>query len=121
MAKRPVPEGATPEELAEIASYNEGVQGLRSNYERNAFGRMTEEETAKMALKATTFDFIQTHGAKMMERAYKGMEARALAAEKQLNDLKAARSPGNMGGDPQKASATAPKTFEEVFSQKPQQ
>ena len=121
LAKRPVPEGATPEELAEIASYNEGVQGLRSNYERNAFGRMTEEETAKMALKATTFDFIQTHGAKMMERAYKGMEARALAAEKQLNDLKAARSPGNMGGDPQKASATAPKTFEEVFSQKPQQ
>ena len=118
LAKRPVPEGATPEELAEIASYNEGVQGLRSNYERNAFGRMTEEETAKMALKATTFDFIQTHGAKMMERAYKGMEARALAAEKQLNDLKAARSPGNMGGDPQKASATAPKTFEEVFSRR---
>lgn len=121
LAKRPVPEGATPEELAEITSYNEAVQGLRSNYERNAFGRMTEEETAKMALKATTFDFIQTHGVKMMDRAYKGMEARALAAEKQLSELKAARSPGNMGGDPQKASATAPKTFEEVFSQKPRQ
>ena len=121
LAKRPVPEGATPEELAEITSYNEAVQGLRSNYERNAFGRMTEEETAKMALKATTFDFIQTHGVKMMDRAYKGMEARALAAEKQLNELKAARSPGNMGGDPQKATASAPKTFEEVFSQKPRQ
>ena len=120
LAKRPVPEGATPEELAEITSYNEAVQGLRSNYERNAFGRMTEEETAKMALKATTFDFIQTHGVKMMDRAYKGMEARALAAEKQLNELKAARSPGNMGGDPQKATASAPKTFEEVFSQRPQ-
>lgn len=121
LAKRPVPEGATPDELAEIASYNEAVQGLRSNYERNAFGRMTEEETAKMALKATTFDFIQTHGVKMMDRAYKGMEARALAAEKQLNELKAARSPGNMGGDPQKPSASAPKTFEEVFSSRPQQ
>ena len=121
LAKRPVPEGATPEELAEITSYNEAVQGLRSNYERNAFGRMTEEETAKLALKATTFDFIQTHGVKMMDRAYKGMEARALAAEKQLNELKAARSPGNMGGDPQKATASAPKTFEEVFSQKPRQ
>ena len=121
LAKRPVPEGATPEELAEITSYNEAVQGLRSNYERNAFGRMTEEETAKMALKATTFDFIQTHGVKMMDRAYKGMEARALAAEKQLNELKAARSPGNMGGDPQKATASAPKTFEEVFSQRPRQ
>ena len=120
LAKRPVPEGATPEELAEITSYNAAVQGLRSNYERNAFGRMTEEETAKMALKATTFDFIQTHGVKMMDRAYKGMEARALAAEKQLNELKAARSPGNMGGDPQKATASAPKTFEEVFSQRPQ-
>ena len=120
LAKRPVPEGATPEELAEITSYNEAVQGLRSNYERNAFGRMTEEETARMALKATTFDFIQTHGVKMMDRAYKGMEARALAAEKQLNELKAARSPGNMGGDPQKATASAPKTFEEVFSQRPQ-
>ena len=120
LAKRPVPEGATPDELAEIASYNEAVQGLRSNYERNAFGRMTEEETAKMALKATTFDFIQTHGVKMMDRAYKGMEARALAAEKQLNELKAARSPGNMGGDPLTASATAPKTFEEVFSLRPQ-
>ena len=120
LAKRPVPEGATPEELAEITSYNEAVQDLRSNYERNAFGRMTEEETAKMALKATTFDFIQTHGVKMMDRAYKGMEARALAAEKQLNELKAARSPGNMGGDPQKATASAPKTFEEVFSQHPQ-
>ena len=120
LAKRPVPEGATPEELAEIASYNEAVQGLRSNYERNAFGRMTEEETARMALKATTFDFIQTHGVRMMDRAYKGMEARALAAEKQLNELKAARSPGNMGGDPQKATASAPKTFEEVFSQRPQ-
>ena len=120
LAKRPVPEGATPEELAEITSYNEAVQGLRSNYERNAFGRMTEEETARMALKATTFDFIQTHGVRMMERAYKGMEARALAAEKQLNELKAARSPGNMGGDPQKPSASAPKTFEEVFSQRPQ-
>ena len=118
LAKRPVPEGATPDELAEIASYNEAVQGLRSNYERNAFGRMTEEETAKMALKATTFDFIQTHGVKMMDRAYKGMEARALAAEKQLNELKAARSPGNMGGDPQKATASAPKTFEEVFSRR---
>ena len=121
LAKRPVPEGATPDELAEIASYNEAVQGLRSNYERNAFGRMTEEETARMALKATTFDFIQTHGVKMMDRAYKGMEARALAAEKQLAELKAARSPGNMGGDPQKPSASAPKTFEEVFSQRPQQ
>ena len=121
LAKRPVPEGATPEELAEITSYNEAVQGLRSNYERNAFGRMTEEETARMALKATTFDFIQTHGVKMMDRAYKGMEARALAAEKQLNELKAARSPGNMGGDPQKATASAPKTFEEVFSQRPRQ
>ena len=121
LAKRPVPEGATPDELAEIASYNEAVQGLRSNYERNAFGRMTEEETAKMALKATTFDFIQTHGVRMMDRAYKGMEARALAAEKQLNELKAARSPGNMGGDPQKATASAPKTFEEVFSQRPRQ
>ena len=120
LAKRPVPEGATPEELAEITSYNEAVQGLRSNYERNAFGRMTEEETARMALKATTFDFIQTHGVRMMDRVYKGMEARALAAEKQLNDLKAARSPGNMGGDPQKATASAPKTFEEVFSQRPQ-
>lgn len=120
LAKRPVPEGATPEELAEITSYNEAVQGLRSNYERNAFGRMTEEETARMALKATTFDFIQTHGVRMMDRAYKGMEARALAAEKQLNELKAARSPGNMGGDPQKPSASAPKTFEEVFSQRPQ-
>ena len=120
LAKRPVPEGATPEELAEITSYNEAVQGLRSNYERNAFGRMTEEETARMALKATTFDFIQTHGVRMMDRAYKGMEARALAAEKQLNELKAARSPGNMGGDPQKATASAPKTFEEVFSQRPQ-
>ena len=121
LAKRPVPEGAAPDELAEITSYNEAVQGLRSNYERNAFGRMTEEETAKMALKATTFDFIQTHGVKMMDRAYKGMEARAIAAEKQLNELKAARSPGNMGGDPQKATASAPKTFEEVFSQKPRQ
>lgn len=120
LAKRPIPEGATPDELAEIASYNEAVQGLRSNYERNAFGRMTEEETAKMALKATTFDFIQTHGVKMMDRAYKGMEARALAAEKQLAELKAARSPGNMAGDPQKPSASAPKTFEEVFSQRPQ-
>ena len=57
----------------------------------------------------------------MMDRAYKGMEARALAAEKQLGELKAARSPGNMGGDPQKPSASAPKTFEEVFSQKPRQ
>lgn len=120
LAKRPVPEGVTPEELAEITSYNEAVQNLRPNYERNAFGRMTEEETARMALKATTFDFIQTHGVKMMDRAYKGMEARALAAEKQLNELKAARSPGNMGGDPQKATASAPKTFEEVFSQRPQ-
>jgi hypothetical protein len=121
LAKRAVPEGATPDELAEIASYNEGVQGLRSNYERNAFGRMTEEETARMALKATTFDFIQTHGVKMMDRAYKGMEARATAAEKQLGELKAARSPGNMGGDPQKGPATAPKTFEDVFSQRPRQ
>ena len=121
LAKRAIPEGATPDELAEIASYNEGVQALRANYERNAFGRMTEEETARMALKATTLDFIQTHGVKMMDRAYKGMEARALAAEKQLNELKAARSPGNMGGDPQKASASAPKTFEEVFSQRPRQ
>jgi hypothetical protein len=121
LAKRAVPEGATPDELAEIASYNEGVQGLRSNYERNAFGRMTEEETARMALKATTLDFIQTHGVKMMDRAYKGMEARATAAEKQLGELKAARSPGNMGGDPQKGPATAPKTFEDVFSQRPRQ
>ena len=38
-----------------------------------------------------------------------------------LDELKAARSPGNMGGDPQKPSASAPKTFEEVFSQKPRQ
>ena len=121
LAKRPVPEGATPEELAEITSYNEAVQGLRSNYERNAFGRMTEEETARMALKATTFDFIQTHGVRMMDRAYKGMEARAVAAEKQLAELKAARSPGNMGGDPQKATATTPKSFEELFSQRPRQ
>ena len=121
LAKRPVPEGATPEELAEITSYNEAVQGLRSNYERNAFGRMTEEETARMALKATTFDFIQTHGVKMMDRAYKGMEARALAAEKQLNELKAARSPGNMGGDPQKATASAPMDFDTLFSQRPRQ
>ena len=121
LAKRPVPEGATPEELAEITSYNEAVQGLRSNYERNAFGRMTEEETARMALKATTFDFIQTHGVRMMDRAYKSMEARAIAAEKQLNELKAARSPGNMGGDPQKATASAPKSFEELFSQRPRQ
>ena len=120
LAKRPVPEGATPEELAEITSYNEAVQGLRSNYERNAFGRMTEEETARMALKATTFDFIQTHGVKMMERAYKGMEARALAAEKQISELKAARSPGNMGGDPQKPSEAPPKTFEELFARKRQ-
>ena len=120
LAKRPVPEGATPEELAEITSYNEAVQGLRSNYERNAFGRMTEEETARMALKATTFDFIQTHGVKMMDRAYKSMEARALAAEKQLNELKAARSPGNMGGDPQKATASAPMDFDTLFSQRPQ-
>ena len=119
LAKRPVPEGATPDELAEIASYNEAVQGLRSNYERNAFGRMTEEETARMALKATTFDFIQTHGVKMMDRAYKSMEARALAAEKQLSELKAARSPGNMGGDPQKATASEPKSFEELFAQRP--
>lgn len=74
-----------------------------------------------MALKATTFDFIQTHGVRMMERAYKGMEARALAAEKQLGELKAARSPGNMGGDPQKPSASTPKTFEELFAQRPQQ
>ena len=121
LAKRPVPEGATPEELAEITSYNEAVRGLRSNYERNAFGRMTEEETARMALKATTFDFIQTHGVKMMDRAYKSMEARAVAAEKQLAELKAARSPGNMGGDPQKATATTPKSFEELFSQRPRQ
>ena len=121
LAKRPVPEGATLEELAEITSYNEAVQGLRSNYERNAFGRMTEEETARMALKATTFDFIQTHGVRMMDRAYKGMEARAVAAEKQLAELKAARSPGNMGGDPQKATATTPKSFEELFSQRPRQ
>jgi len=120
LAKRPVPEGATPEELAEITSYNEAVQGLRSNYERNAFGRMTEEETARMALKATTFDFIQTHGVKMMERAYKSMEARAIAAEKQLNELKAARSPGNMGGDPQKATASKPMDFDTLFSQRPQ-
>ena len=119
LAKRPVPEGATPDELAEIASYNEAVQGLRSNYERNAFGRMTEEEAARMALKATTFDFIQTHGVKMMDRAYKSMEARALAAEKQLSELKAARSPGNMGGDPQKATASEPKSFEELFAQRP--
>ena len=121
LAKRPVPEGATPEELAEITSYNEAVRGLRSNYERNAFGRMTEEETARMALKATTFDFIQTHGVRMMDRAYKSMEARAVAAEKQLAELKAARSPGNMGGDPQKATATTPKSFEELFSQRPRQ
>ena len=121
LAKRATPEGATPEEVAEIASYNEAVQGLRSNYERNAFGRMTEEETARMALKATTFDFIQTHGVKMMDRAYKSMEARAVAAEKQLAELKAARSPGNMGGDPQKATATTPKSFEELFSQRPRQ
>ena len=121
LAKRPVPEGATPEELAEITSYIEAVQGLRSNYERNAFGRMTEEETARMALKATTFDFIQTHGVKMIDRAYKGMEARAIAAEKQLNELKAARSPGNMGGDPQKATASAPMDFDTLFSQRPRQ
>lgn len=121
LAKRATPEGATPEEVAEITSYNEAVQGLRSNYERNAFGRMTEEETARMALKATTFDFIQTHGVKMMDRAYKGMEARAIAAEKQLAELKAARSPGNMGGDLQKVTATTPKSFEELFSQRPQQ
>ena len=121
LAKRAMPEGATPEEVAEITSYNEAVQGLRSNYERNAFGRMTEEETARMALKATTFDFIQTHGVKMMDRAYKSMEARAIAAEKQLAELKAARSPGNMGGDPQKVTATTPKSFEELFSQRPRQ
>ena len=74
-----------------------------------------------MALKATTFDFIQTHGVKMMDRAYKSMEARAVAAEKQLAELKAARSPGNMGGDPQKVTATTPKSFEELFSQRPRQ
>ena len=118
LKSRQAPEGASPEEQAEIAAYNEAVQGLRASYERNAFGQMTEEQTAQMALKSTMFDFLQGHGVKMMERAYKGMEARAIAAEKQVSELKAARSPGNMGGDLPKKAESTPKTLEELFARK---
>jgi hypothetical protein len=90
----------SPEEQAEIKSYNEAVAATRQTAEQYAFGRLDPQNAAKIAGKAAILDTLTKVVVPRMEREYQQLvkDRNALAAE--LKAIREAKNPGNFSTTP---------------------
>lgn len=106
LVKIDVPQGASPEESAEIQRYNQSVEAVRSRAEQNAFSDLTPKHAAKMAYSDAIVDHLVTHGIPRMEKEYRQLLASHNQMAQELEAIRKNRSPSAPVGDP--ASSTAP-------------
>jgi len=98
------PDNATPEQRAEVESYNAAVQSVRDTAQKYAFNPSDEKGVALMASKAATMDFLLQQAMPRMEREYREAVTTIQALTKEIQALKGSSSPGPVAGD--KGAAT---------------
>lgn len=104
------PEGATPDEVAQIRSLNQGIDTMRENAEKYAFSLGDESQAAEVAIKASNYDFVVNHAFPRMQSDYKKLQGQYQAVITKLQEL-AAHKPGtDFGG----GSAPKPDTPENL-------
>lgn len=95
-------EGATAEEKAADALYNQNIAGLRQRVEKTVFGPTDEKKMSLLAWKAGVLDHLTEQGVPRMERAYQTLVQEHAAMAKELAALKGTRGSGPVAGDPSK-------------------
>lgn len=104
----------SPEEQAEIKSYNDAVAATRQTAEQYAFGRLDPQNAAKIAGKAAILDTLTKVVVPRMEREYSQIvkERNALLAE--LKGIREAKNPGNFTTTPGTAPSDAKSAYEQA-------
>lgn len=108
---RPIEEGMSPEDRASVEGYNSQLQGLRSNAEKYAFGKLDERGVAELAHKAAALDLMVSHTIPTLQKIFiqKNQDFATLA--KEYEAIKGSRSPNASGTErsqtPQKAKSAA--------------
>ena len=105
----PIPNGATPEEISDLNSYNQSVGTVRTAAETNAFGRLDPKGAAAIAAKAAVLDFVTKNAIPRMEKAYARIQAERDMALQELKAVKGAKSSGSFESTPTAPTAEGQK------------
>lgn len=100
-----IPATATPEERKDLEDYNAGIAGIRAEAEKFLFNPYNEELAAKMALKASTLDFMVTKGIPKLNGYIQSQAAKIAELTAELEGMRA-HGPGSFDGG--KTSSAAP-------------
>jgi hypothetical protein len=92
-----IPATATPEERKDLEEYNSGISNIRAEAEKFLFNPYNEESAAKMALKASTLDFMVTKGIPKLNGYIQSQAARIAELEAEVAGMRA-HGPGSFDG-----------------------
>jgi hypothetical protein len=104
------PAGATPEQLAEVESFNNGFRSIRSEAEKIALGTTDPDGISRAAIKAAAYEWQAKSVLPMMSKVIKAREAEIAELKAKLENIRS-RNPNiqirgtdtsNGGVDPSK-------------------
>lgn len=108
-----IPVTATPEERRELEEYNSGISGIRAEAEKFLFNPYSEETAAKMALKASTLDFMVTKGIPKLNGYIQSQAAKIEELQSELASMRA-HGPGSFDGGKTSSSAPAEPSDDDI-------
>ena len=91
---------ASPDEVAQIKQFNEGLDQMRGSAEKYAFSIANEESAADVAIKAANYDFVVRHAFPRMKADYSRAVALNRELTKRLEELSAHTPKGGFDGAP---------------------
>lgn len=100
VAELRAPNGAKPEEIAEVEAFNNGVRGIRSQAERIALGASNPKDIAVASLQAAAFRFQQTHAMPAIMKMIAAKDARIAELEGNLSGIRARNPNRDIRGIP---------------------
>lgn len=117
-SKREITDQMSEQEKAEAMAYNQSADAIVQTAEKYAFGKQSYADAAHLALKAAGFDHTAKHIIPMMVREITSRNQMIEALTKQVESLRAAKSPSLSGGAaaPEDASAKAATTPKEAHA-----
>jgi hypothetical protein len=84
-----VPASATPEQLAEVESFNGGFRAIRAEAEKIALGTNDPEGISRASIKAAAYEWQTKHVLPLMSKTIKAKEARIAELEGLLSGIRA--------------------------------
>ena len=107
LGKHEISADLSAEDKAEAEAYNQGIDSIRQNAEKYAFGNLAPRDVASVAQKAAFADFVTSHAFPAVGKAMAQMQSQIQTLTQELTAIRSSRSPGVPTAPAQSAAPTA--------------